>query len=66
MVLSLTPNLEDSEGISRSMRVLSYEEGKKGISHYILEPLQQRGELTQWDLSFADYIEKHKNSKLLV
>ena len=65
MILSLTPNLDDSERISRSMRVFSYEEAKKGVLHYIEEPLQQRGELTQWDLSFADYIKQHKNSKLL-
>jgi len=62
--LSLTPNLEHSERISRSMRVLSYEEAKEGVSHYIEEPLQEGG-LTSWDLSFAEYIEEHKNSKLL-
>jgi len=62
--LSLTPNLEDSERISRSMRVLSYEEAKEGVSDYIEEPLQKGG-LTSWDLSFAEYIEEHKNSKLL-
>src|SRR6516225_4507595 len=65
MDLSLTPNPEDAERISRSMRVLSYEEAKKGIWHYIEEPLQERGGLTGWDLSFAEYIEEHKNSKLL-
>ena len=37
MDLSLTPNLEDSERISRSMRVLSYEEAKEGVSRYIEE-----------------------------
>jgi hypothetical protein len=63
MDLSLTPNLEDSELISRSMRVLSYEEAKKGVSQYIEEPL--KGDLTQWDLSFEEYIEEHKNSRLL-
>jgi hypothetical protein len=62
--LSLTPNLEHSERISRSMRVLSYEEAKEGVSHYIEEPLQEGG-LTSCDLSFAEYIEEHKNSKLL-
>ena len=46
------------------MRVLSYEEAKEGVSHYIEEPLQEGG-LTSWDLSFAEYIEEHKNSKLL-
>ena len=65
MNFSLTPTPEDAERISRSMRVLSYEEAKKGVSHYIEEPLQERGVLTQWDLSFAEYIEEHKNSKLL-
>ena len=63
--LSLTPNLEHSERISRSMRVLSYEEAKEGVSRYVEEPLQEMGELTSWDLSFAEYIEEHKNSKLL-
>jgi hypothetical protein len=63
--LSLTPNLEHSQRISRSMRVLPYEEAKEGISHYIEEPLQEMGEVTSWDLSFAEYIEELKNSKLL-
>jgi len=63
--MSLTPNLEDSERISRSMRVLAYEEGKAGVSRYIEEPLRERGELTKWDLSFEEYVEEHKNSKLL-
>jgi len=63
--MSLTPNLEDSERISRSMRVLTYEEGKAGVSRYIEEPLRERGELTKWDLSFEEYVEEHKNSKLL-
>ena len=65
MDLSLTPNPEDAERISRSMRVLSYEEAKEGVSHYIEEPLQEKGGLTSWDLSFAEYIEEHKDSKLL-
>jgi hypothetical protein len=38
MDFSLTPNLEDSERIARSMRVLSYEEAKQGVSRYIEEP----------------------------
>jgi hypothetical protein len=65
MNLSLTPTLEDAERISRSMRVLSYEEAKEGVSRYVEEPLLEKGELTHWDLSFAEYIEEHKNSKLL-
>ena len=65
MNLSLTPTPEDAERISRSMRVLSYEEAKKGVWQYIEEPLQEKGGLSSWDLSFAEYIEEHKNSKLL-
>ena len=65
MDLSLTPNLEDSERISRSMRVLSYEEAKEGVWRYVEEPLKEKGGLTAWDLSFAEYVEEHKNSKLL-
>ena len=65
MNLSLTPTPEDAERISRSMRVLSYEEAKEGVSRYVEEPLHEKGELTRWDLSFAEYIEEHKNSKLL-
>ena len=65
MNLSLTPTPEDVERISRSMRVLSYEEAKKGVWQYIEEPLQEKGGLSSWDLSFAEYIEEHKNSKLL-
>ena len=37
MNLSLTPTPEDAERISRSMRVLSYEEAKKGVWQYIEE-----------------------------
>jgi hypothetical protein len=62
MDFSLTPNLEDSERISQSMRVLSYEEAKSGVSRYLDEPA---GEMTDWDLSFAEFIEEHKNSKLI-
>ena len=65
MNLSLTPTLEDAERISRSMRILSYEEAKEGVSRYVEEPLHEKGEQTHWDLSFAEYIEEHKNSKLL-
>jgi hypothetical protein len=65
MDLSLTPNQADSELLSRTMRVLSYQEAKEGVSHYIEDPLQDKEGLTNWDLSFAEYIEEHKNSKLL-
>jgi|SRR6516225_9143148 hypothetical protein len=65
MNLSLTPTLEDAERISRSMRVLSYEEAKEGVSRYVEEPLHEKGGPTHWDLSLVEYIEEHKNSKLL-
>ena len=65
MNLSLTPTQEDAERISRSMRVLSYEEAKEGVSRNVEEPLREKGGPTPWDLSFAEYIEEHKNSKLL-
>jgi hypothetical protein len=60
---SFTPNLEHSERIAHSMRVIR--RGKEGVSRYLEEPLQEMGGLTSWDLSFAEYIEEHKNSKLL-
>ena len=63
--MSLTPNLKHAGRIARSMRVVSYEEAKGGVSRYIEEPLHEKGELTSWDSSFAEYIEEHKNSKLL-
>jgi hypothetical protein len=63
--LSLTPNLKHAEQIARSMKVVSYDEAKGGVSRYIEEPLHEKGELTSWDLSFGEYIEEHKNSKLI-
>jgi hypothetical protein len=65
MDLSRRPNLEDSERISRTMRVLSYQEAKEGLSRYMEELSNESGDLTDWDSSFAEYIEDHKNSKLL-
>jgi hypothetical protein len=65
MDFSLTPNLADSERISRSMRLVSYDEAKSGVSRYFEEPAGQKVELTDWDLSFAEYVEEHKNSKLI-
>jgi hypothetical protein len=65
MDLSLTPNQADSERISHSMKVLPYSEAKAGLSRYLQDPSNQKVELTDWDLSFGEYIEEHKNSKLL-
>ena len=55
---SFTPNLEHSERIARSIRVLG--RGKEGVLRNLEEPLQEMGVLTSWDLSFAEYIEEHK------
>jgi hypothetical protein len=63
--MSLTPSPKHSERIARSMRVVSYEEAKGGVSRYVEGPLHEKGELTSWDLSFAEYIEEHQNSKLI-
>ena len=56
MDLSLTPNQADSELISRSMSVVSYEQAREGVALQIEKPLQDKGELTPWDLSFAEYV----------
>ncbi len=47
------------------MRILPYEEAKSGVSRVIEKPLEGKGGLSSWDLSFAEYIEEHRNSKLL-
>jgi hypothetical protein len=65
MDLSLTPNQEDAQRISNSMRVLSYEDAKAGVLRVLQDPSNQKAELTDWELSFEEYIEEHKTSKLL-
>ena len=65
MDFSLIPNLEDSKRIADTMRILSYEEAKAGVTRYIAEPLQERGELSAWDSSFEEFVEQHKDKKLL-
>ncbi len=47
------------------MRTLPYEEAKAGVSRVIERPLEEIGALSDWDLSFSEYIEEHKNSTLL-
>jgi hypothetical protein len=41
---------------------LPYEEAKAGVSRVIEQPLEEMGALSDWDLSFSEYIEEHKNS----
>ena len=63
--MEFTPQSIDSKRVRETMRVLSYEEAKAGVSRVIEKPLQEKGALIDWDLSFSEYIEEHKNSKLL-
>ena len=63
--MEFTPQSMDSKRVKETMRVLSYEEAKAGVSRVIEKPLQEKGALIDWDLSFSEYIEEHKNSKLL-
>jgi hypothetical protein len=65
MDFALTPNLEEAEQISRTIRIVSYDEAKAGVLHKVIEPLEERSVLTEWDTSFMDFIEDHKHSKLL-
>ena len=65
MDLSLTPNQADAERIANSMRVLSYEDAKAGVLRVLQDTSNQKAELTDWELSFEEYIEEHKTSKLL-
>ena len=59
----------DTTRIKRTMRVLEYEGDKPKIKHFIEERLERpdaEPEVpTDWDLSFEEYIEEHKNSRLL-
>ncbi len=63
--MAITPDFMDTTRIRRTMRVLPYEEGKAGATRYIEGSLGESDELTDWDLSFEEYIEEHNNSKLL-
>jgi hypothetical protein len=65
MDFSLIPNLEDSERIAKTMKVISYEEAKAGVTRYIVDPLEEQGELNDWDLKFQEFVEEHKDRRLL-
>ena len=47
------------------MRVYPYEEAITTATRFIEGSLAETDVLTGWDLSFEEYIEAHKNSKLL-
>jgi hypothetical protein len=42
------------------MRVLPYEEAKAEATRFFEESLGENEALTDWDLSFQEYIEEHK------
>jgi hypothetical protein len=66
--MATTPEM-DTARIERTMRVVEYEEDKPKIKRFIEERLEDpeaEPEVpTDWDLSFDEYLEEHKNSKLL-
>jgi hypothetical protein len=66
--MAMTPDM-DTARIERTMRVVEYGEDKPKIKRFIEERLEDpeaEPEVpTDWDLSFDEYLEEHKNSKLL-
>jgi len=66
--MSMTPEM-DTARIERTMRVIEYEDDKPKIKRFLEEPLEdpeaEPAVPTDWDLSFDEYLEEHKNSKLL-
>jgi len=66
--MSMTPEM-DTARIERTMRVIEYEGDKPKIKRFLEEPLDdpeaEPAVPTDWDLSFDEYLEEHKNSKLL-
>jgi hypothetical protein len=59
----------DTARIKRTMRVFEYEGDKPKVKRFIEERLEdpeaEPEVLTDWDLSFGEYLEEHKNSRLL-
>jgi hypothetical protein len=66
--MAMTPEM-DTARMERTMRVIEYEEDKPKIKRFLEEPLgdpeAEPAVPTDWDLSFGEYLEEHKNSKLL-
>src|ERR1700761_6109909 len=66
--MAKTPEM-DIARMERSMRVVEYAEDKPKIKRFLEERLEDPEAEplvpTEWDLSFEEYIEEHKNSKLL-
>jgi hypothetical protein len=56
----------DPEKIKKTMRVLPYDEAKAGVLRVISEGFGEKEEqLTDWDLSFGEYVEEHRDSRLI-
>ena len=59
----------DTARMERTMRVIEYENDKPKIKRFIEERLEdpeaEPAVPTDWDLSFDEYLEEHKNSKLI-
>ena len=62
--MAITHDLMDTTLIRRTMRVYPYEEAKTAATRFIEGSAEKAELLTSWDLSFEEYIEEHKNSKL--
>ena len=65
--MAMTPDM-DTARMERTMRVIEYEDDRPKIKRFLEEPLDPKAEPavpTDWDLSFDEYLEEHKNSKLL-
>ena len=63
--MAITHDFMDTALIRRTMRVYPYEEAKTAATRFIERSPEQSEVLTGWDLSFEEYIQEHKNSKLL-
>src|SRR5271165_3918817 len=63
--MAMTRDLMDITRIQRTMRVFPYEEAKAATKRFLEESMLESEVLTDWDSSFAKYIEEHKNSKVL-
>jgi pimeloyl-ACP methyl ester carboxylesterase len=66
--MAMTPDM-DTARIERTMRVVEYEDDKPKVKRFLEQRLEdpeaEPDVPTDWDLSFDEYLEEHKNSKLL-
>ena len=66
--MAMAPEM-DTARIERTMRVVEYEDDKPKIKRFLAErvdrPDAEPMMPTDWDLYFDEYLEEHKNSRLL-